>query len=144
MVERNHGHVVTVSSICAYFTAPQMVDYSASKAAAQSFHEGLTLELRFRYCAEKVRTTLVSQGYVKTPMFTGFKSGPRFMIPALEPVTVAEAIVHKILDCEGGHLVMPTVCNAFVGIRAWTIWAQTMIWKEVRNAMKSFKGKQVM
>jgi len=40
MVRANHGMVVTVASAAAYITAPRMVDYSASKAAALAFHEG--------------------------------------------------------------------------------------------------------
>lgn len=59
MVEKNHGHVVTVASIGAYVQAPRMVDYNASKAAALSFHEGLKLELKHLYKAEKGALTLV-------------------------------------------------------------------------------------
>ena len=45
MAKRNHGMVVTVASYAAFVVAPNMVDYAASKAAAQAFHEGLALEL---------------------------------------------------------------------------------------------------
>lgn len=45
MAKKNHGMVVTVASYAAYVVAPNMVDYAASKAAAQAFHEGLALEL---------------------------------------------------------------------------------------------------
>ncbi|KAF3911863.1 hypothetical protein AA313_de0209390 [Arthrobotrys entomopaga] len=40
IIKNNHGHVVTVASVAGYQTAPQMVDYGATKAAAISFHEG--------------------------------------------------------------------------------------------------------
>lgn len=57
MIERNHGHVVTVASMSSYVVPPQIVDYAATKASAVAFHEGLTNELRSRYKADKVRTT---------------------------------------------------------------------------------------
>jgi short-subunit dehydrogenase len=41
MIKANHGMVVTVASLAAYVTSPGLVDYSASKAAALVFHEGL-------------------------------------------------------------------------------------------------------
>lgn len=55
MIKRNHGMVVTVSSYAAYVTAPYMVDYASTKAAAMSFHEGLTVELKTLYNAPRVR-----------------------------------------------------------------------------------------
>jgi short-subunit dehydrogenase len=45
MIARNHGMVVTVASLAGYTTAPEMVMYAASKAAAISFHEGLQVSL---------------------------------------------------------------------------------------------------
>ncbi len=60
MIANNHGMVVTIASVASYVAAPQMVDYSASKAAALSFHEGLTSELTTRYNAPKVRTVVIN------------------------------------------------------------------------------------
>ena len=45
MVANNHGMIVTVASLAAYVCAPSLVDYASSKAAALSFHEGLSAEL---------------------------------------------------------------------------------------------------
>jgi short-subunit dehydrogenase len=41
MVAKNHGMVVSVASLAGYITAPELVSYSASKAAAMAFYEGL-------------------------------------------------------------------------------------------------------
>lgn len=79
MIEQNHGMIVTVASVAAYHTAPDMVDYAASKAASLAFHEGLTAELRVRYGARRVRTVVVNQGYTRTALFEGFGKGPRFL-----------------------------------------------------------------
>ena len=65
MVAANHGMVVTVASFAAFITVPNMTDYGASKAAALSFHEGLTAELKTRYNAPKVRTIVINQGSPK-------------------------------------------------------------------------------
>jgi short-subunit dehydrogenase len=59
MVKHNHGHVVTVASMASFACAAGNVDYSATKAGAHAFHEGLASELRARYHAPKVRTTYV-------------------------------------------------------------------------------------
>ena len=97
MVKANHGMIVTVASFAAYVTVPNMTDYAASKAAALSFHEGLTAELKTRYGAPKVRTVVINQGYTKTPLFQGYNNDSKFLVPTLEPETVAEAIVKKVL-----------------------------------------------
>jgi short-subunit dehydrogenase len=57
MVERNHGHVVTIASMASFFVLAQNVDYSCTKASVLAFHEGLTSELKARYGADKVRTS---------------------------------------------------------------------------------------
>ena len=61
MIANNHGMVVTVASIAAYLCTAQMVDYASSKAAALSFHEGLSAELKTRYQAPKVRSVVITQ-----------------------------------------------------------------------------------
>lgn len=57
MIKHNHGHVVTIASMASFMVAASNVSYSCSKVAALAFHEGLSVELRTRYKAKKVRTT---------------------------------------------------------------------------------------
>lgn len=57
MVARNHGHIVTMASTASFLTQGANVDYSCTKAAALSFHEGLSQELQYVYKAPRVRTT---------------------------------------------------------------------------------------
>jgi len=40
MVARNKGHIVTVASLASYVGIASLADYTASKAAILSFHEG--------------------------------------------------------------------------------------------------------
>lgn len=57
MIEKDHGHIVTVASLAAHGPRTANVTYAASKAAALAFHEGLGLELAVYYYAKRVRTT---------------------------------------------------------------------------------------
>lgn len=57
MIERDHGHVVTIASMASFLCQASNIDYSCTKAAALAFHEGIAQELKCRYEAKKVRTT---------------------------------------------------------------------------------------
>lgn len=144
MIAANHGHIITVASAGAYVAAPQMVDYNSSKAAAQTFHEGLAQELVLRYNAPKVRTTLVTQGYVKTPLFKGFQSNSPFLLPALETETVAEAVVEHVVRQEGGHVVLPRAYNVVSQVRGWPTWLQNRLRGKTGQLMTNWNGRQVM
>lgn len=76
---------------------------------------GLSLELKHRYNAKKVRTTLVTQGLTHTPLFTGFGNRSPFMFPTQHPESVAEAIVDQILSGESEHLILPKSYHILTG-----------------------------
>ena len=61
MIEKNHGHVVTIASMASFAALGEMADYAGTKASAMAFHEALTQELRHWYNAPKVRTRYVSR-----------------------------------------------------------------------------------
>jgi short-subunit dehydrogenase len=144
MIENNHGMVVTVASLAAYVTAPQMVDYSASKAAAMVFHEGLAAELATLYKAPKVRTVLICQSYTRTPLFAGFHPGDGFMAYALTPETVAEEVVNAVLSGRSAHILLPRNQVMMKSLRAWPIWAQMGVRNSLTKLMKNWKGRQVV
>jgi short-subunit dehydrogenase len=145
MASTDHGIVVTIASLAAYVTAPNMVDYAASKAAALVFHEGLAAELVTRYHAPKVRTVVVTPGYTRTPLFQGFLASNSFMTPALHPQTVAEAVVKKILAGESGHVVLPGSANLVVtNFRGLPYWFQVNARKKSEKMMKRWEGRQVI
>jgi NAD(P)-dependent dehydrogenase (short-subunit alcohol dehydrogenase family) len=144
MVKRNHGMIVTVASIAAYMTVPNMVDYGSSKAAAHSFHEGLTAELKTRYNAPKVRTVIVNQGYTKTPLFQGYRNDAGFMIPSLEPETVAEAVVRKVLSGTSGQVLVPEFCTTMPFMRTYPHWLQVGMRAGSEKVMTEWKGRQVI
>ncbi|KAI3396661.1 hypothetical protein diail_11838 [Diaporthe ilicicola] len=42
MINGNKGHIVTVASLASFIALPMSIEYSATKAGALAFHEGLT------------------------------------------------------------------------------------------------------
>ncbi|KAK3394300.1 hypothetical protein B0H63DRAFT_42428 [Podospora didyma] len=144
MVKNDHGMVVTVASVAAWVTVPNMTDYSASKAAAYAFHEGLTAELKTRYNAPRVRTVVVNQGYTKTPLFTGYYNDSPWLMPALEPETVADAIVRQVLSGNSGHLILPAMGNALPMLAALPSWYQYRLRSKNETIMTNFAGRKVV
>lgn len=144
MVRANHGMVVTVASVAAWVTVPNMVDYAASKAAAHSFHEGLTAELKTRYNAPRVRTVLVNQGYTTTPLFKGYHNDSPFLMPALEPATVAEAIVRQVLSGKSNQLLLPAFANTLPVLAGMPHWYQNRLRSKNQAIMANFSGRKVV
>jgi len=144
MVANNHGMIVTVASYAAYIVVPDMVDYGSSKAAALSFHEGLTAELLTKYNAPKVRTVLVTQGYTKTALFQGYHNDSPFLVPALEPETVAEGIVKQVLKGESGQVILPAFGAMLSMLRAFPAWYQYRLRADGVKIMKKWHGRQVI
>jgi short-subunit dehydrogenase len=64
MLRRGRGHLAGVSSLAAYKGMPGESGYCASKAAMNTFLEGLRIRLRDRGIA----VTTICPGFVKTPM----------------------------------------------------------------------------
>lgn len=144
MIQRNHGMVVTVASFASWLNVPNMVDYASSKAAAQSFHEGLAAELVTRYHAPRVRMILVNQGFTKTALFDGYKNDSWFVAPSLHPETVAEAVVRQVLSGQSGQVIVPGLGNILSGIHGWPIWVQHGMRKKYESLMVEFRGRQVV
>ncbi|KAF9885295.1 hypothetical protein FE257_013096 [Aspergillus nanangensis] len=125
MVQRNHGMVVTVASQAAYTTTPNMVDYSATKSAAVSFHEGLAAELVTRYNAPRVRSVLVTQGFTRTALISRLTPEDTWLNPLLHAETVAEALVQQVLTGTSGHVLVPGATGWMAKcLRAWPNWMQ--------------------
>ncbi|KAF1816031.1 NAD(P)-binding protein [Eremomyces bilateralis CBS 781.70] len=144
MIKNNHGMVVTVASLAGHVTAPNMVDYAASKAAAVAFHEGLSAEIPTLYKAPKIRTVLVCQGYTKTPLFEGFAKGDGFMQYMLYPETVGEEIAKAVLSGRSNYIVLPANSwGVAMKLRALPLWLQGHMRKDLVKVMAQFRGRQV-
>jgi short-subunit dehydrogenase len=64
MLRRGSGHIAAVSSLAAYRGLPAESAYCASKAAVNSYMDGLRVHLRTRGIA----VTTICPGFVRTPM----------------------------------------------------------------------------
>ncbi len=64
MLARGAGHIVAVSSLAAYVTAPGSGGYSATKAGLSSWMESIRIELRDK----GIHCTTIQPGFVKTAM----------------------------------------------------------------------------
>ncbi|KAI0164831.1 hypothetical protein GGR57DRAFT_497706 [Xylariaceae sp. FL1272] len=121
-----------------------MVDYSMSKSAAHTFHEGLSAELKTRFNAPKIRTILVNQGYTKTPLFTGYKNDAGFLVPSLEPETVADAICKQVFTGRSGQVITPTFGRSLQLIQAMPHWWAYGLRSESKDLMSNWSGRQVV
>lgn len=121
-----------------------MTDYGASKAAALAFHEGLTAELKTRYNAPRVRTVVINQGYTKTPLFQGYNNDSKFLVPSLEPETVADEIVKKVLKGSSGQVIIPGFGSTLTFLRGLPHWYQIRLRNEGEKIMTNWHGRQVI
>lgn len=144
MVRTNHGMVVTVASMASWITAPKMVDYAASKAAALAFHEGLTSELTTAYNAPKVRTVVVHPAHTRSDLFKGFDQHDPFLFPTLHTDSMAEAVVKQVLTGRSGQVVLPTAGRMVQLLRILPDFISTKVRHDGGQYMKEWNGRQVI
>lgn len=89
MRERGHGVLVGIASVAGYRGLPGATAYSASKAAAIAYLEGLRVELR----GSGITVITICPGYIATAMTAGNPYRMPFIISA---ETAAEKIVSVI------------------------------------------------
>jgi all-trans-retinol dehydrogenase (NAD+) len=104
MIERNSGHLVTISSAAGIIGIRGLADYCASKFGAFGFNEALRMELHRRKSA--VKTTVVCPFFINTGMFEGVKTKFPRLFPILKPEYAARRIVTAVLK-DRKLLVMP-------------------------------------
>ncbi|KAL5014606.1 hypothetical protein ScPMuIL_008876 [Solemya velum] len=92
MFEKNHGHIINMSSSCGVIGLNGLVDYSASKFGVVGFTEVLNYEIVFSGHSG-VNTSLVCPMWVRTGMFEGC----RLRFPALNSPLEVEAAVNRIM-----------------------------------------------
>jgi short-subunit dehydrogenase len=78
MLQRKSGHIAAVSSLSAYKGLPGESAYCASKAAVNTYMEGLRIQLR----RHNIAVTTICPGFVKTPMTEPFEFTMPFVMDA--------------------------------------------------------------
>jgi len=99
---------MTTASSASYAAIPQLSEYSCSKAAVLALHETLNGELRHRYNAPRVRTSVVCPTKVSTQMGDAMKEQEnQFLSPTLDAGWLADQMVRIIESGLSDHLVTP-------------------------------------
>jgi all-trans-retinol dehydrogenase (NAD+) len=140
MIERNHGHVVTIASAAGIIGVAKLADYSASKFAAVGFDESLRGELK--RIAPAVQTTVICPFYIDTGMFKGVKT--RF--PSLLPILKEEDVAHRIVDAIAHNrrrVIMPWLVYVVSPMRLFPVsvfdWVASFL--GVNATMDDFVGR---
>lgn len=142
MLEKNHGHVVTIASMAGIFGQAGLCDYCASKFAAVGFDESLRNEL-INLNKTGVKTTVVCPYFIKTGMFEGVKTD---VIPYLEPDYVADKIIEAVLTNQK-TLFLPRLMyilfffKSFASVDLVESYISTHVMKTC-HAMDSFVGRK--
>jgi all-trans-retinol dehydrogenase (NAD+) len=141
MLERNTGHIVTISSAAGLIGVKGLADYSASKFAAFGFDESLRMELRS--LKSKVRTTVVCPFFIDTGMFAGVKT----KVPLLLPILKKDYVVHRVVQAvlKGRRrLVMPRFAYSTLLLRLLPPAALDVIadFFGINHSMDEFVGRK--
>ena len=94
MIERKSGTIVTIASTMGFFSAVALSDYCASKHAVIGFHNAIKLEMK--KLNSNIDFSLICPNAINTGMFDGITTGMSWLIPILEPMSVAKATVDAI------------------------------------------------
>lgn len=93
MIQRDHGHIVTIASMAGHTGVSKLVDYCSSKFAAVGFDEALRIELEAQGI-KGVKTTVICPYFIQqTGMFDDVNSK---LLPTLKSNDVADRIVEAI------------------------------------------------
>jgi short-subunit dehydrogenase len=124
---KKHGQISIVSSVAGYRGLPAAGAYCASKSALTSFTESLHFEMK----RKNVRVSLVSPGFIKTPM-TDQNDFPMPMIKS--PEFAAEKIYTGLVKKKGFEIHFP---KAFTFImKLLSILPSSIYFKIVEKGMK--------
>ncbi|KAE9418565.1 hypothetical protein Angca_009868, partial [Angiostrongylus cantonensis] len=142
MIQKNHGHIVTIASIAGKAGVSGLVDYCASKHGAVGFHESLTAELDARG-STGVKTTVVCPYYIDTGMFDGVETKSPTLLPILQPNYVVDCIMEAVLTDK--ELISMPRFNYFVmfamGFLPSDVLRTLSRYFGVNETMETFRGR---
>ncbi len=139
MMERNSGHLVSITSAVGLTPNPGMVVYASSKWAAVGWAESLRLELKASHTGIKFLNVMPS--YIDTGMFSGVKAP--LLMPLLDPEKITDKIISSV-ESEHIHLKAPFMVKTTLFFRGllptWLYdFVAGRIFK-VYESMNTFKG----
>jgi short-subunit dehydrogenase len=111
MGARGHGRIVLVGSLAEAFPLPMAPTYSGTKAGLAMFAEALDLRLK----KHGVGVTLVSPGFVDTPMSRSVPPPKPFLMTAKNAAT----IMRRKIDGGARRLVLPWQFAVILALSPW-------------------------
>jgi short-subunit dehydrogenase len=124
---KKNGQISIISSVAGYRGLPAAGAYCASKAALTSFAESLNFDMQMK----NVRVSLVSPGFIKTPM-TDQNDFPMPMIKS--PEFAANEIYKGLTDKKGFEIHFPKAFTYF--LKFLQILPSSIYFKLVSKGMK--------
>ena len=121
MLEKNSGHLVFMASLAGYRGMPKAAPYSSSKAALGNFLESLRIDL----VGSKIQTTLLSPGFVTTPM----TNKKEFAMPFKMQVDKAARIIIRGIEKNKAEVHFPKLLSyiaKFSKLLPYKIYANVM------------------
>ena len=106
MIERNAGHVINIGSVAGRVASAPV--YSASKYGLRGF----TLSLRRELLGTNVSASLVTPGFIRTPMTEGVRG-----VPMPGPGAVAN-VVARLIEHPRKEVVVPGWYRAVISLEA--------------------------
>lgn len=91
MMERNHGHILNITSAAGLLANPRMSVYAASKWAAMGWSDSMWIELKEKKI--RVGVTTFAPYFINTGMFDGVKS---WFFPILDPEKTAARALRAV------------------------------------------------
>ena len=125
--DKKSGQISIISSVAGYRGLPAAGGYCASKSALTSFAESLHFEMK----RKNVRVSLVSPGFIKTPM-TDQNDFPMPMIKS--PEFAAEQIYTGLINKKSFEIHFPKIFTYF--LKFLRILPNSIYFKIVEKGMK--------
>lgn len=140
MIRQNDGAFISVSSIGSYISAPRLVTYCATKAAARVFIEALAQEVAA--AAPGVHLGVCCPSATETALFKGFREHDadflQRLLPPMKPTDVARAIVEENIEQSVPMVIVPRYARfsvilfrALVTERLW----RKVTWRALKDVM---------
>ena len=140
MIERNSGHIVTVSSAAGIIGVKGLADYCAGKFGAFGFNESLRMDLKRMKSA--IKTTIICPFFIDTGMFEGVKTRFSIVLPILKSKYATRKIVSAVLRNKK-ILIMPRFVFTVFLLRILPTcvldWAANFF--GISHAMDDFRGR---
>lgn len=124
MIKQNKGHIVTVASLASFVALPMSIEYSATKAGALAFHEGLTCEIKHLHKARGIKTSVVHPNFVRTAMTVPHATRIERTQKMMSVEDISNPVLEQVFSGRGGQLVLPARLDIVTGIRGWPSWMQ--------------------